>query len=199
MQLEHAAAFRKLSELSQCSLLITVESLYRSFRLITSDVRLGELRKGAEEGLRVVLEVCGESMGNDDESLQNGDESLQNGDESLQNDDGSLQNGDESLQNGDESLQNDDGSLQNDDGSLQNGDESLQDIHNPNESSPSSHQLTSSHSLAEPVHSIQAYLEKLPPEDIATDPILSSLVASLPTLLRFLKTPSVSFIVLCYE
>ena len=178
MQLEHAAAFRKLSELSQCSLLITVESLYRSFRLITSDVGLGELRKGAEEGLRVVLEVCGESMGNDDESLQNGDESLQNGD-------GSLQNGDESLQNGDESLQN--------------GDESLQDIHNPNESSPSSHQLTSSHSLAEPVHSIQAYLEKLPPEDIATDPILSSLVASLPTLLRFLKTPSVSFIVLCYE
>ena len=164
MQLEHAAAFRKLSELSQCSLLITVESLYRSFRLITSDVRLGELRKGAEEGLRVVLEVCGESMGNVDESLQNGDESLQNGDESLQN-----------------------------------GDESLQDIHNPNESSPSSHQLTSSHSLAEPVHSIQAYLEKLPPEDIATDPILSSLVASLPTLLRFLKTPSVSFIVLCYE
>ena len=164
MQLEHAAAFRKLSELSQCSLLITVESLYRSFRLITSDVRLGELRKGAEEGLRVVLEVCGESMGNDDESLQNGDESLQNGD-----------------------------------GSLQNGDGSLQDIHNPNESSPSSHQLTSSHSLAEPVHSIQAYLEKLPPEDIATDPILSSLVASLPTLLRFLKTPSVSFIVLCYE
>ena len=157
MQLEHAAAFRKLSELSQCSLLITVESLYRSFRLITSDVRLGELRKGAEEGLRVVLEVCGESMGNVDESLQNGDESLQN------------------------------------------GDESLQDIHNPNESSPSSHQLTSSHSLAEPVHSIQAYLEKLPPEDIATDPILSSLVASLPTLLRFLKTPSVSFIVLCYE
>ena len=150
MQLEHAAAFRKLSELSQCSLLITVESLYRSFRLITSDVRLGELRKGAEEGLRVVLEVCGESMGNVDESLQNGDESLQ-------------------------------------------------DIHNPNESSPSSHQLTSSHSLAEPVHSIQAYLEKLPPEDIATDPILSSLVASLPTLLRFLKTPSVSFIVLCYE
>ena len=164
MQLEHAAAFRKLSELSQCSLLITVESLYRSFRLITSDVRLGELRKGAEEGLRVVLEVCGESMGNVDESLQNGDESLQNGDESLQN-----------------------------------GDESLQDIHNPNESSPSSHQLTSSHSLAEPVHSIQAYFEKLPPEDIATDPILSSLVASLPTLLRFLKTPSVSFIVLCYE
>ena len=164
MQLEHAAAFRKLSELSQCSLLITVESLYRSFRLITSDVRLGELRKGAEEGLRVVLEVCGESMGNVDESLQNGDESLQN-----------------------------------DDGSLQNGDESLQDIHNPNESSPSSHQLTSSHSLAEPVHSIQAYFEKLPPEDIATDPILSSLVASLPTLLRFLKTPSVSFIVLCYE
>ena len=164
MQLEHAAAFRKLSELSQCSLLITVESLYRSFRLITSDVRLGELRKGAEEGLRVVLEVCGESMGNVDESLQNGGESLQNGDESLQN-----------------------------------GDESLQDIHNPNESSPSSHQLTSSHSLAEPVHSIQAYLEKLPPEDIATDPILSSLVASLPTLLRFLKTPSVSFIVLCYE
>ena len=157
MQLEHAAAFRKLSELSQCSLLITVESLYRFFRLITSDVRLGELRKGAEEGLRVVLEVCGESMGNVDESLQNGDESLQN------------------------------------------GDESLQDIHNPNESSPSSHQLTSSHSLAEPVHSIQAYLEKLPPEDIATDPILSSLVASLPTLLRFLKTPSVSFIVLCYE
>ena len=157
MQLEHAAAFRKLSELSQCSLLITVESLYRSFRLITSDVRLGELRKGAEEGLRVVLEVCGESMGNGDESLQNGDESLQN------------------------------------------VDESLQDIHNPNESSPSSHQLTSSHSLAEPVHSIQAYLEKLPPEDIATDPILSSLVASLPTLLRFLKTPSVSFIVLCYE
>lgn len=150
MQLEHAAAFRKLSELSQCSLLITVESLYRSFRLITSDVRLGELRKGAEEGLRVVLEVCGESMGNVDESLQNGDESLQ-------------------------------------------------DIHNPNESSPSSHQLTSSHSLAEPVHSIQAYFEKLPPEDIATDPILSSLVASLPTLLRFLKTPSVSFIVLCYE
>ena len=150
MQLEHAAAFRKLSELSQCSLLITVESLYRFFRLITSDVRLGELRKGAEEGLRVVLEVCGESMGNVDESLQNGDESLQ-------------------------------------------------DIHNPNESSPSSHQLTSSHSLAEPVHSIQAYLEKLPPEDIATDPILSSLVASLPTLLRFLKTPSVSFIVLCYE
>lgn len=150
MQLEHAAAFRKLSELSQCSLLITVESLYRSFRLITSDVRLGELRKGAEEGLRVVLEVCGESMGNGDESLQNGDESLQ-------------------------------------------------DIHNPNESSPSSHQLTSSHSLAEPVHSIQAYFEKLPPEDIATDPILSSLVASLPTLLRFLKTPSVSFIVLCYE
>ena len=171
MQLEHAAAFRKLSELSQCSLLITVESLYRSFRLITSDVRLGELRKGAEEGLRVVLEVCGESMGNGDESLQNGDESLQNGGESLQN--------------GDESLQN--------------GDESLQDIHNPNESSPSSHQLTSSHSLAEPVHSIQAYFEKLPPEDIATDPILSSLVASLPTLLRFLKTPSVSFIVLCYE
>ena len=171
MQLEHAAAFRKLSELSQCSLLITVESLYRSFRLITSDVRLGELRKGAEEGLRVVLEVCGESMGSVDESLQNGDESLQNGDESLQN--------------GDESLQN--------------GDGSLQDIHNPNESSPSSHQLTSSHSLAEPVHSIQAYLEKLPPEDIATDPILSSLVASLPTLLRFLKTPSVSFIVLCYE
>ena len=171
MQLEHAAAFRKLSELSQCSLLITVESLYRSFRLITSDVRLGELRKGAEEGLRVVLEVCGESMGNVDESLQNGDESLQNGDESLQNVDESLQN----------------------------GDESLQDIHNPNESSPSSHQLTSSHSLAEPVHSIQAYLEKLPPEDIATDPILSSLVASLPTLLRFLKTPSVSFIVLCYE
>ena len=164
MQLEHAAAFRKLSELSQCSLLITVESLYRSFRLITSDVRLGELRKGAEEGLRVVLEVCGESMGNGDGSLQNGDESLQNGDESLQN-----------------------------------VDESLQDIHNPNESSPSSHQLTSSHSLAEPVHSIQAYLEKLPPEDIATDPILSSLVASLPTLLRFLKTPSVSFIVLCYE
>ena len=164
MQLEHAAAFRKLSELSQCSLLITVESLYRSFRLITSDVRLGELRKGAEEGLRVVLEVCGESMGNVDESLQNGDESLQNGGESLQN-----------------------------------GDESLQDIHNPNESSPSSHQLTSSHSLAEPVHSIQAYFEKLPPEDIATDPILSSLVASLPTLLRFLKTPSVSFIVLCYE
>ena len=164
MQLEHAAAFRKLSELSQCSLLITVESLYRFFRLITSDVRLGELRKGAEEGLRVVLEVCGESMGNVDESLQNGDESLQNGDESLQN-----------------------------------GDESLQDIHNPNESSPSSHQLTSSHSLAEPVHSIQAYFEKLPPEDIATDPILSSLVASLPTLLRFLKTPSVSFIVLCYE
>ena len=157
MQLEHAAAFRKLSELSQCSLLITVESLYRSFRLITSDVRLGELRKGAEEGLSVVLEVCGESMGNGDESLQNGDESLQN------------------------------------------GDESLQDIHNPNESSPSSHQLTSSHSLAEPVHSIQAYFEKLPPEDIATDPILSSLVASLPTLLRFLKTPSVSFIVLCYE
>ena len=157
MQLEHAAAFRKLSELSQCSLLITVESLYRFFRLITSDVRLGELRKGAEEGLRVVLEVCGESMGNVDESLQNGDESLQN------------------------------------------GDESLQDIHNPNESSPSSHQLTSSHSLAEPVHSIQAYFEKLPPEDIATDPILSSLVASLPTLLRFLKTPSVSFIVLCYE
>ena len=157
MQLEHAAAFRKLSELSQCSLLITVESLYRSFRLITSDVRLGELRKGAEEGLRVVLEVCGESMGNVDESLQNGDESLQN------------------------------------------GGESLKDIHNPNESSPSSHQLTSSHSLAEPVHSIQAYLEKLPPEDIATDPILSSLVASLPTLLRFLKTPSVSFIVLCYE
>ena len=157
MQLEHAAAFRKLSELSQCSLLITVESLYRSFRLITSDVRLGELRKGAEEGLRVVLEVCGESMGNGDGSLQNGDESLQN------------------------------------------VDESLQDIHNPNESSPSSHQLTSSHSLAEPVHSIQAYLEKLPPEDIATDPILSSLVASLPTLLRFLKTPSVSFIVLCYE
>ena len=157
MQLEHAAAFRKLSELSQCSLLITVESLYRSFRLITSDVRLGELRKGAEEGLRVVLEVCGESMGNVDESLQNVDESLQN------------------------------------------GDESLQDIHNPNESSPSSHQLTSSHSLAAPVHSIQAYLEKLPPEDIATDPILSSLVASLPTLLRFLKTPSVSFIVLCYE
>ena len=157
MQLEHAAAFRKLSELSQCSLLITVESLYRFFRLITSDVRLGELRKGAEEGLRVVLEVCGESMGNVDESLQNGDESLQNGDESLQN------------------------------------------IHNPNESSPSSHQLTSSHSLAEPVHSIQAYFEKLPPEDIATDPILSSLVASLPTLLRFLKTPSVSFIVLCYE
>ena len=157
MQLEHAAAFRKLSELSQCSLLITVESLYRSFRLITSDVRLGELRKGAEEGLRVVLEVCGESMGNGDESLQNGDESLQN------------------------------------------VDESLQDIHNPNESSPSSHQLTSSHSLAEPVHSIQAYLEKLPPEDIATDPILSSLVASLPTLLRFLKTPSVSFIVLCYD
>ena len=150
MQLEHAAAFRKLSELSQCSLLITVESLYRSFRLITSDVRLGELRKGAEEGLRVVLEVCGESMGNVDESLQNGDESLQ-------------------------------------------------DIHNPNESSPSSHQLTSSHSLAEPVHSIQAYFEKLPPEDIATDPILSSLVASLPTLLRFLKTPSVSFIVLCYK
>lgn len=150
MQLEHAAAFRKLSELSQCSLLITVESLYRSFRLITSDVRLGELRKGAEEGLRVVLEVCGESMGNVDESLQNGDESLQ-------------------------------------------------DIHNPNESSPSSHQLTSSHSLAEPVHSIQAYFEKLPPEDIATDPILSSLVASLPTLLRFLKTPSVSFIVSCYE
>lgn len=150
MQLEHAAAFRKLSELSQCSLLITVESLYRFFRLITSDVRLGELRKGAEEGLRVVLEVCGESMGNVDESLQNGDESLQ-------------------------------------------------DIHNPNESSPSSHQLTSSHSLAEPVHSIQAYFEKLPPEDIATDPILSSLVASLPTLLRFLKTPSVSFIVLCYE
>ena len=171
MQLEHAAAFRKLSELSQCSLLITVESLYRSFRLITSDVRLGELRKGAEEGLRVVLEVCGESMGNVDESLQNVDESLQNGDESLQN--------------GGESLQN--------------GDESLQDIHNPNESSPSSHQLTSSHSLAEPVHSIQAYFEKLPPEDIATDPILSSLVASLPTLLRFLKTPSVSFIVLCYE
>jgi len=171
MQLEHAAAFRKLSELSQCSLLITVESLYRFFRLITSDVRLGELRKGAEEGLRVVLEVCGESMGNVDESLQNGGESLQNGDESLQN--------------GDESLQN--------------GDESLQDIHNPNESSPSSHQLTSSHSLAEPVHSIQAYFEKLPPEDIATDPILSSLVASLPTLLRFLKTPSVSFIVLCYE
>ena len=164
MQLEHAAAFRKLSELSQCSLLITVESLYRFFRLITSDVRLGELRKGAEEGLRVVLEVCGESMGNVDESLQNGGESLQNGDESLQN-----------------------------------GDESLQDIHNPNESSPSSHQLTSSHSLAEPVHSIQAYFEKLPPEDIATDPILSSLVASLPTLLRFLKTPSVSFIVLCYE
>ena len=164
MQLEHAAAFRKLSELSQCSLLITVESLYRSFRLITSDVRLGELRKGAEEGLRVVLEVCGESMGNVDESLQNVDESLQNGDESLQN-----------------------------------GGESLQDIHNPNESSPSSHQLTSSHSLAEPVHSIQAYFEKLPPEDIATDPILSSLVASLPTLLRFLKTPSVSFIVLCYE
>ena len=164
MQLEHAAAFRKLSELSQCSLLITVESLYRSFRLITSDVRLGELRKGAEEGLRVVLEVCGESMGSVDESLQNGDESLQNGEESLQN-----------------------------------GDGSLQDIHNPNESSPSSHQLTSSHSLAEPVHSIQAYLEKLPPEDIATDPILSSLVASLPTLLRFLKTPSVSFIVLCYE
>ena len=164
MQLEHAAAFRKLSELSQCSLLITVESLYRFFRLITSDVRLGELRKGAEEGLRVVLEVCGESMGNVDESLQNGDGSLQNGDESLQN-----------------------------------GDESLQDIHNPNESSPSSHQLTSSHSLAEPVHSIQAYFEKLPPEDIATDPILSSLVASLPTLLRFLKTPSVSFIVLCYE
>ena len=157
MQLEHVAAFRKLSELSQCSLLITVESLYRFFRLITSDVRLGELRKGAEEGLRVVLEVCGESMGNVDESLQNGDESLQN------------------------------------------GDESLQDIHNPNESSPSSHQLTSSHSLAEPVHSIQAYFEKLPPEDIATDPILSSLVASLPTLLRFLKTPSVSFIVLCYE
>ena len=157
MQLEHAAAFRKLSELSQCSLLITVESLYRFFRLITSDVRLGELRQGAEEGLRVVLEVCGESMGNVDESLQNGDESLQN------------------------------------------GDESLQDIHNPNESSPSSHQLTSSHSLAEPVHSIQAYFEKLPPEDIATDPILSSLVASLPTLLRFLKTPSVSFIVLCYE
>ena len=157
MQLEHAAAFRKLPELSQCSLLITVESLYRFFRLITSDVRLGELRKGAEEGLRVVLEVCGESMGNVDESLQNGDESLQN------------------------------------------GDESLQDIHNPNESSPSSHQLTSSHSLAEPVHSIQAYFEKLPPEDIATDPILSSLVASLPTLLRFLKTPSVSFIVLCYE
>ena len=78
MQLEHAAAFRKLSELSQCSLLITVESLYRFFRLITSDVRLGELRKGAEEGLRVVLEVCGESMGNVDESLQNGDESLQN-------------------------------------------------------------------------------------------------------------------------
>ena len=117
MQLEHAAAFRKLSELSQCSLLITVESLYRFFRLITSDVRLGELRKGAEEGLRVVLEVCGESMGNVDESLQNGDESLQN------------------------------------------GDESLQDIHNPNESSPSSHQLTSSHSLAEPVHSIQAYFE----------------------------------------
>ena len=185
MQLEHAAAFRKLSELSQCSLLITVESLYRFFRLITSDVRLGELRKGAEEGLRVVLEVCGESMGNVDESLQNGDESLQNVDESLQNVDESLQNGDESLQNGDESLQN--------------GDESLQDIHNPNESSPSSHQLTSSHSLAEPVHSIQAYLEKLPPEDIATDPILSSLVASLPTLLRFLKTPSVSFIVLCYE
>ena len=178
MQLEHAAAFRKLSELSQCSLLITVESLYRFFRLITSDVRLGELRKGAEEGLRVVLEVCGESMGNVDESLQNGDESLQNGGESLQN-------GDESLQNGDESLQN--------------GDESLQDIHNPNESSPSSHQLTSSHSLAEPVHSIQAYFEKLPPEDIATDPILSSLVASLPTLLRFLKTPSVSFIILCYE
>ena len=164
MQLEHAAAFRKLSELSQCSLLITVESLYRFFRLITSDVRLGELRKGAEEGLRVVLEVCGESMGNVDESLQNGGESLPNGDESLQN-----------------------------------GDESLQDIHNPNESSPSSHQLTSSHSLAEPVHSIQAYFEKLPPEDIATDPILSSLVASLPTLLRFLKTPSVSFIVLCYE
>ena len=164
MQLEHAAAFRKLSELSQCSLLITVESLYRSFRLITSDVRLGELIKGAEEGLRVVLEVCGESMGNVDESLQNGDESLQNGDESLQN-----------------------------------GGESLKDIHNPNESSPSSHQLTSSHSLAEPVHSIQAYFEKLPPEDIATDPILSSLVASLPTLLRFLKTPSVSFIVLCYE
>ena len=164
MQLEHAAAFRQLSELSQCSLLITVESLYRFFRLITSDVRLGELRKGAEEGLRVVLEVCGESMGNVDESLQNGGESLQNGDESLQN-----------------------------------GDESLQDIHNPNESSPSSHQLTSSHSLAEPVHSIQAYFEKLPPEDIATDPILSSLVASLPTLLRFLKTPSVSFIVLCYE
>ena len=157
MQLEHAAAFRKLSELSQCSLLITVESLYRSFRLITSDVRLGELRKGAEEGLRVVLEVCGESMGNVDESLQNGDESLQN------------------------------------------GDGSLQDIHNPNESSPSSHQLPSSHSLAEPVHSIQAYFEKLPPEDIATDPILSSLVASLPTFLRFLKTPSVSFIVLCYE
>ena len=157
MQLEHAAAFRKLSELSQCSLLITVESLYRSFRLITSDVRLGELRKGAEEGLRVVLEVCGESMGNGDGSLQNGDESLQN------------------------------------------GDGSLQDIHNPNESSPSSHQLTSSHSLAEPVHFIQAYFEKLPPEDIATDPILSSLVASLPTLLRFLKTPSVSFIVLCYE
>ena len=126
-------------------------------RSVLERASLGELRKGAEEGLRVVLEVCGESMGNVDESLQNGDESLQN------------------------------------------GDESLQDIHNPNESSPSSHQLTSSHSLAEPVHSIQAYFEKLPPEDIATDPILSSLVASLPTLLRFLKTPSVSFIVLCYE
>ena len=164
MQLEHAAAFRKLSELSQCSLLITVESLYRSFRLITSDVRLGELRKAAEEGLRVVFEVC-ESMGNGDESLS--------------------QSVGESLQSVNESLQSVDGSSQ--------------DIHNPNESSPLSHQLTSSHSLAEPVHSIQAYLEKLPPEDTATDPILSSLVASLPTLLQFLKTPSVAFVVSCYE
>ena len=176
MQLEHATAFRKLSELSQCSLLITVESLYRSFRLITSDVRLGELRKGAEEGLRVVLEACGELMGNGRES-------------SLQSVDGLLQSVNESLQSVNESLKNPNESLKNPNESSQN----------PHKPSPPSHQLTSSRSLTEPVHSIQAYLEKLPQEDSAADPLLSSLVASLPTLLRFLKTPSVSFIVSYYE
>ena len=156
MKLEHASAFRKLSELSQCVLVVSEESLYSSFPFISRDARLGELRKDAEVGLRVVLDVCGKlSRGSGDMSL-------------IVNDNPS-------------SLVNDD----------------MSSLVNDNISSLTNNNPSNTRSLAEPVQSIQAYLAKLPPEEAENDPILSALVASLPDLLRFLKTPSVGSLALC--
>lgn len=155
MQLEQADNFCKLSELSQCALLVSVESLYLCFRFIISDARLEELRKGAEAGLGVLLRVCGEVLQNCE--LSECEESLQCYKESSQ----------------------------------------YCKEPSPHCDEPFPHNATqpaTSHSLAEPVRSIQAFLEKLPPEEAEKDSVLSSLVASLPDLLRFLKTPSVALL-----